>query len=110
MAEPHSPARAPSPAAPVAHGGLELWHRRVVKMEQRHLLLEVWHAWAATAKVFALRARLELVLLDELRLAKVREEAKADYQKQLLAELRGSKKWPEAVLKPKTWPIHEGCS
>eukprot|EP00913_Durusdinium_trenchii_P023095 g21681.t1 len=53
---------------------LDLWKRRLQSLDQRQLLLEVWHAWSATAKVFAFRARLELVLLDELRLAKVREE------------------------------------
>lgn len=86
---------------------LDLWKRRLQSLDQRQLLLEVWHAWSSTAKVFAFRARLELVLLDELRLAKVREEAKLDPRGYLATQLRSSH-WPEGTGPAEPDPPIEG--
>lgn len=88
---------------------MELWlMHRLKRLEQRQLLLEVWHSWSATAKVSALRARLELVLLDELRLAKVREEAKFDVNSYLSEQLRSSSHWPEGSGPAQSDPPMEG--
>lgn len=88
---------------------MELWlMRRLKRLEQRQILLQVWHSWSATAKVSALRARLELVLLDELRLAKVREEAKFDVNSYLSEQLRSSSHWPEGSGPAQSDPPMEG--
>ena len=95
--------------SPQSQARLEVWIRhRLMSLEQRQLLLEVWHSWSATAKVSALRARLELVLLDELRLAKVREEAKFDMQSYLEEQLRNSSHWPEGTGPAQPDPPMEG--
>lgn len=95
--------------SPQSQARLEVWIRhRLMSLEQRQVLLEVWHSWSATAKVSALRARLELVLLDELRLAKVREEAKFDMQSYLGEQLRNSSHWPEGTGPAQPDPPMEG--
>ncbi|CAJ1367893.1 unnamed protein product [Effrenium voratum] len=94
---PAAPPKPPPPEAPEAAGHLaaageefdgpprcseaqlELWRRRLAALEQRELLMEVWHRWFALTRVSTLQSRLELLLTDELRLAKVREEAMSEW-------------------------------
>jgi len=65
----------------VEEASLALLEHRMAACERRLLLAEIWRSWSAPAKVSALRARMELVLTDELRLAserRAREQVTAD--------------------------------
>ncbi|CAE8734923.1 unnamed protein product, partial [Polarella glacialis] len=48
---------------------LDWCERRLVFCERRQLLAEAWRHWSAPAKVAGLRAQLELLISDELRMA-----------------------------------------
>ncbi|CAE7332813.1 RAB26 [Symbiodinium natans] len=79
---------------------LDAWHRHLTGLERWQLLSVVWRLWAGPAKVSALRARLELVLLDELRLAKAREEVQRELSQFLRPKLRSPELWPQVFGGP----------
>lgn len=101
---PEMPAMAPAPIQEastlsvsrprIQASSLAAWHRHLSGLERMQLLSVVWRLWAGPAKVSALRARLELILLDEFRLAKAREEVQRELKEFLQPRLRSPELWP----------------
>jgi len=88
----HKPSAASRPPrySQVEDASLALLEHRMAACERRLLLAEIWRSWSAPAKVSALRARMELVLTDELRLAaerRAREQVAAAESSDFESEL-----------------------
>lgn len=109
-AAPEMPAPAPPPIQEastlsvsrprIQASSLAAWHRHLSGLERMQLLSVVWRLWAGPAKVSALRARLELILLDEFRLAKAREEVQEELKEFLQPRLRSPELWPQVFGGP----------
>jgi len=90
----------PAQLARLQESSLKAWERHLADIARRQILSAVWYAWASPAKVSALRARLELVLLDELRLSKACDEVQKEMKDFFQSKVRNPELWAEVLGGP----------